>query len=394
VHPATSWRELRARGRHAAGGKGTTEAQGRASALGESLERYCSSWDGTEPSRTASYADLASSAESVLHPHACMLFSDAQYAERKRTNSGRDTFKSWVPRPYPEEEPIPWCRVWSLTRAAWVWVPVAYAYLGTPQEKDRHYLVGESNGNAAGSSVEDAVLQGFLELVERESVALWWYNQLPRAGVRLEGIDNGWAVALRDHYASVGRDVWVLDLTADLKIPAFVAISRATGDGPDEVTMGFGAHLDARIGVQRALAEMNQLAPSALREIDRPDRPAEATEDERTSFHLRVDETPYLQPDPSQPSRTLDDFPMLPSDDLGELARRCQATVEAGGMEMLVHDLTRPDIGLPVVKVMVPGMRHFWPRFAPGRLYDVPVTMGWLPAARQERELNPVQLNG
>ena len=61
---------------------------------------------------------------------------------------------------------------------------------------------------------------------------------------------------------------------------------------------------------------------------------------------------------------------------------------------MLVHELTRPDVGLPVVKVVVPGMRHFWPRFAPGRLYDVPVQMGWLERARTEEELNPVRLNG
>jgi len=41
-----------------------------------------------------------------------------------------------------------------------------------------------------------------------------------------------------------------------------------------------------------------------------------------------------------------------------------------------------------VVKVFVPGLRHFWPRFAPGRLYDVPVSMGWLAAPLTEDQLN------
>jgi hypothetical protein len=50
-----------------------------------------------------------------------------------------------------------------------------------------------------------------------------------------------------------------------------------------------------------------------------------------------------------------------------------------------VLDQTRPDIGLPVVKTIVPGMRHFWPRYAPGRLYD--------PAALvPEDEFNPVPI--
>ena len=57
---------------------------------------------------------------------------------------------------------------------------------------------------------------------------------------------------------------------------------------------------------------------------------------------------------------------------------------------MLVLDQTRPDIGLPVVKVIVPGMRHFWTRYAPGRLYDVPVSMRWRDAPTPEPDLNPI----
>ena len=59
-------------------------------------------------------------------------------------------------------------------------------------------------------------------------------------------------------------------------------------------------------------------------------------------------------------------------------------------MELLVLDQTRADVGLAVVKVFVPGLRHFWARFAPGRLYDVPVKLGWLSRPRREDELNPV----
>ena len=61
-------------------------------------------------------------------------------------------------------------------------------------------------------------------------------------------------------------------------------------------------------------------------------------------------------------------------------------------MEMLVLDQTRPDIGLPVVKVVVPGLRHIYPRFARGRLYDVPVRLGWRDAPLLEDELNPIPL--
>ena len=67
----------------------------------------------------------------------------------------------------------------------------------------------------------------------------------------------------------------------------------------------------------------------------------------------------------------------------------CKEIVEKHGMEMLVTDLTRPDIGLRVVKVIVPGMRHWWKRLGKGRLYEVPVKMGWLKEALAENQLNP-----
>jgi ribosomal protein S12 methylthiotransferase accessory factor len=101
-------------------------------------------------------------------------------------------------------------------------------------------------------------------------------------------------------------------------------------------------------------------------------------------------EQTYVTPDPLQPPRTASQYPRRDSDDLLDDVRFCQALVERQGMEVLVLDQTRPDIGLPVVKVIVPGLRHFWPRFAPGRLYDVPVRLGWRSAPLAEDQLNPL----
>ena len=97
---------------------------------------------------------------------------------------------------------------------------------------------------------------------------------------------------------------------------------------------------------------------------------------------------PYFLPSDDAP-RTASSYSRLWSDDLREDVRQCQRIVEAKGLEVLVLDQTRADIGLPVARVVVPGLRHFWPRFAAGRLYDVPVRLGWLPSALREDELNP-----
>jgi ribosomal protein S12 methylthiotransferase accessory factor len=63
--------------------------------------------------------------------------------------------------------------------------------------------------------------------------------------------------------------------------------------------------------------------------------------------------------------------------------------LESKGLELLVLDQTRPDVGIPVARVIVPGMRPFWTRLAPGRLYDVPVELGKQPMPTAYENLNP-----
>ena len=126
-----------------------------------------------------------------------------------------------------------------------------------------------------------------------------------------------------------------------------------------------------------------------------PLAPGGAVDDPETLHWLRtatVANQPYLLPDPAALSRPATSFDPRWTEDLAEDVRRCQGLVEAREMEMIVLDQTRPEIGLPVVKVIVPGLRHFWARFAPGRLYEIPARLGWLARPTPEEELNPIPM--
>jgi oxazoline/thiazoline synthase len=76
--------------------------------------------------------------------------------------------------------------------------------------------------------------------------------------------------------------------------------------------------------------------------------------------------------------------------DAREQVTACVNLAKQAGLDFLVLDQTRPDIEVPVVRVIVPGLRHFYRRFAPGRLYDVPVKLGWRDRPLSEDELNPL----
>ena len=198
------------------------------------------------------------------------------------------------------------------------------------------------------------------------------------------------------YFETLERDLWVLDLSSDLTIPVFAAVSRRNNDLSEEITLGFGAHLDPRIGVLRALTELNQFLVGANLYYKSIDRNSHDNGVDGPAFHdwfktATLANQPYLVPDDSAQSTRYSSCAAR-SEDVRESICRCQEIMEKQGMEVLVLDQTRPDIGLPVAKVIVPGLRHFWARFAPGRLYDVPVTLGWHPQRLTENQLNPIPM--
>lgn len=355
-------------------GKGSTPVQARTSALCEALERYSARFQGDEPRRRARMHELQGEA---IHPHALMNFSEAQYARGQAPGvRARDTGRL-IPPPFDESAKLDWTPVWSLTHERRRYLPTAYCYACYPAPPGERFCVQDFNGHASGNCLEEAILQGFLELAERDAVAVWWYNRLARPAVALQRFGNPYFQALGEHYQSLGWRLWVLDLTHDLGIPTFAALGRSLELGWFRI--GFGAHLDAGLAIQRALTELNQVFD--------PRHPRATPWDVK-----ELGEVSFLLPDETLGPRTPEDFPTVGTEDLQEDVRLCVQRAAGAGLETLVLDQTRPDVGLCAVKVVVPGLRHFWPRFGPGRLYEVPLRQGWLSSPLAESQLNPLPL--
>jgi oxazoline/thiazoline synthase len=353
-----------------ANGKGRTPVQAHVSALCEAIERYSAIWQGDEPSRRARRADLG---DEGVPPSALLNFSEAQYRARDAWNARIKDPSHQIPLPFDESVEIDWTPAWSLTHSLRRYLPTAYCYVDPPTPSERRFFCYNSNGHAAGNCLEEAILQGFLELVERDAFAIWWYNRVRRPGVALQRFEEPYFVELEAHYRAMGFRVWVLDITSDLEIPTFVALARHEENG--RFSVGFGCHLEARLGVQRALTELNQLF-DPRGDGPTPWDPAE------------LEEASFLYPDADLPPRAEGDFPELWGDDLRGDVATCVRRAARSGLETIVLDQTRPDTGLHVVKVAVPGLRHFRPQLAPGRLYDVPVRLGWRARPETEASLN------
>jgi len=370
---------------HKSGGKGKTDHQSRASGLCEAIERYSGIYQGDEPRIKSKLADL----EGAIHPQECLLFSDTQYQNREELNQKAIVDHDWIPQRFDQTKSIDWTPVWSLTEQTHKYLPTAFCYYNYKLPKGDRFCSADSNGNAAGGTLEDAILQGFLELVERDSVAIWWYNRLSRPTVNLASFHDSYLLELQDWYRSQQRELWVLDLTTDLNIPAFAALSRKVGGAPERIIAGYGAHFDAKIAISRAVTEVNQIGFN----IDQQDD--STTPDSALKYwfsQATLANQPYLAPCGQTPPKQYTDYPQQWSDDIRQDVLTCVEVAKNVGLEMLVLNQTRPDIELPVVKVIIPGLRHFWSRFGAGRLYDVPAKLGWLPAPLAESQMNPMPM--
>lgn len=368
-------------------GKGPTDVEARVGALGEALERYSGIYRGDEICYRDSFTNLG---DEAIHPNACMNFSSKQFRERDLWNSRCGSRFNRIPEAFDTEAVMDWSPLWSLTNETARLLPTAYCYYSHPGP-EASSCPADSNGNAAGSTLEEAILHGFLELVERDAVALWWYNRVRRPCVDLKSLDDPYVEAVRRFYQRIGRDVWVLDLTTDLRIPVVAAVSCFQDRRPGGILFGFAAHLNAATAVIRALMEMNQLrtilSVSKSNEIN-----PFALDPLAGTWMSRVglNEVQYLcPPEGSDPIRA-EVYSSAAVSEPGEAVRLCVETARDLGLEVLVLDQTRPEVDLCVAKVVVPGLRHFWRRLAPGRMNDVPVSLGWLDRPIAEEDLNPV----
>ena len=343
-------------------GKGSTADQAEASALMKAIERHCGIFQGDEIRTTRRFVDFP--AGDAILPDDILLSGDT---------------------PFDPSAEIEWSPVWSMRDERFKHVPTGLLYFFHDASAQ---FGADSNGCAAGNTPEEAILHGFLELVERDAVAIWWYNRQQRAEIDLDRLGDSYIRDQRAQFAATGRRLWLLDVTSDIEIPVVMAVLHWNEDGQERIEFAAGAHFDLRVAALRAVTGLNQVLA-----VDRISRvataPTAANRGEALPLPLR--KNPYVLPHGKTTTRG------ARSSKFAGLDRReqilgCVKVARRLGMDFLVLDQTRPDVDVPVVRVIVPGLRHIHRRFAPGRLYDVPVKLGLRKRPVREADLNPLQL--
>jgi oxazoline/thiazoline synthase len=376
--PAQNVDQLRAGLSGGSFGKGSTAEQGEASALMEAIERYSGIFQGDEIRVTRRFTDFAPG--EAIAPNDVLLFSEAQW-QPEQPSPEQFEHTQMAPPPFDPSAKIEWSPVWSLRDSRFRYLPTSILYFFYSGPAAFH---ADSNGCAAGNTVEEAIVQGFLELVERDAYAIWWYNRLRRPEVDLSTFNDSYIRDLHSQLAESGRRLWVLDVTSDLGVPTYVAILHWMQNGNENIEFGSGAHFDRRIALLRGLTELNQFLSIGM---------MGGGTGEKSSLDgtnpLFIKEHPFLLPSGNTGLAPCSGVKFGRLDTTRDQVDACVNIASRAGLDFLVLNQTRPDVGVPVVRVAVPGLRHFYRRFAPGRLYDVPVKMGLLERPLSESELTP-----
>lgn len=317
-------------------GKGLDPEAARTSALMESLE----GWHGERVQGTTAYA-RAGELESDFGSPAV----DLRPLHRRGPDLG------WT-----EHTRITWIRGRDLCADEEVFVPYDCVSTDFTADVSRSPFVRTTNGLASGNSYEEAALHAIYEVVERDAVTMW--SRRPEASdlvVDLDSIRDSYNAEILDRLRTAGLDVMVRLMTADTQVPvlgAFIAPGPRWQTPPFASFSGYGAHLDPQVALARALTEAVQsrltmihgsrddLWPSQYARV--LDHRAAAT----WTTHVAMAE-PTLSFE-QVPDRSSDSF----TDDLALVVDLVEAIVP----RVVIADLTRDDIGVPVVKAVVPGL--------------------------------------
>jgi ribosomal protein S12 methylthiotransferase accessory factor len=371
-------------------GSGRDRTTARAAAIGEAIERYSACLSDDVPSVVSSAGALR----------------DAVPAERFALHTPTQHAEPGFPyASFDDETPVAWIDAWSLPDGRPVKLPGQLVYLHWRHRPgERRIAVATSSGLACHATVEEALLRGLFEVLERDTFMLTWRARLswPQLSWGPES-RLGWFE--RRFLRPTGLKTAALDLSRVWNVPSVLAVVRASVPGDAPLGVGAAAAASVEEAAEKALDEAVRVRSwaSVLRGLDpRGDRlpsPAEIRTFEEHIQHYAYERhaagVAFLDASPER--RQTGDVAALegvtPVEQLFALCERLRAR----GYGAYGVDVTSPDVrstGLCVLKVVVPELcaldvEHRARYLGSPRLREEPVRLGFRKDPLSEEELNP-----
>jgi len=340
------------------GGGGEILVGALAATLGEAAERYCMFFYDKKQMVFAPYREIAAEAVS---PDLVRLYSRQQI---EGLGPGARV------RYFNDDTPVRWVWGYSLTDEKPRLVPASFVYMNYQYDDDEPVIGRNASSGLAGHlTLEEAILTGILELVERDAFTICWLSKRPGRKVIIDDEETEKLLREKFHYGHPKVETHIHDVTLDVPIPSFFTwIERPTEMGP-AVCVGSTSRLDPKAALRKCFLEAGQGIPyfrfllGQLKDWEPSDDFMNVTSfDHHCVFYLK---RPDLVPEAFSFLEDVEgEVPLssIKNRSTGRVLGDIQACVELlrqAGLEVIVVEITTPDIreiGLRVVRVIIPGM--------------------------------------
>jgi len=312
-------------------GKGSTPQQAEASAVMELAERFSFFSFSKNPGNffVEQYKNLGDRALPFE------MIARSVHDEAEEAGIAKEVFAKL---------PLKWTRAYNLTEGKNVLVPFNW-----------FYMINEFNGPSAGNGVEEALIQGICEVVERHVSSIVSRNKRTTPSIDPISVTDPVALDMIAKYQKAGVRLFMNDFSLDTGIPSVsvLAYDPSTFPRRSEIVWTAGTTPDPHKALIRALTEVAQLAGDFTTRSNYVASGLPKVKNfEEAEFVIK----------PGKGVK-MGELPDLSNDNMRVEVENCVAALAGRGLSVLAVDVTHPRLNIPAFYTIIPGA-HFRERAA------------------------------
>ena len=321
------------------GGKGITKDHAKASAMMEGFERYSAERQDCDETIIAKLSEIEEFGE---------------YVDPKSLNLPSEFEKKDI-----SDLSLEWSKSKDIISNKEYYIPtnaIHHPYIS--KDDSQNLFKSNTNGLASGNILEEAILHGIFEVIERDAWSIFELTHKNYAQIDISSIENEVIIDIIDKFESEGIKIKLMDFTADIKIPTIAAsaddtITRDAG----LLTLGMGTHLDPEVAILRALTEVAQSRATQINGAREDTVRADFAREAGYERMKRINK--YYFRDEEEQIKLSDIENKSTSSITKDIEIVKDELISNDIQKILYANLTRPELDVSVVRVVIPEMELY-----------------------------------
>lgn len=321
------------------GGKGISKDHAKASAMMEGFERYSAERQDSDEITIATANEIS---------------SNGDYIDPKSLNLPKEFEKKDI-----SDISLEWSIAHDLITDKDYYIPTNAIYHPYTHDNNAESLFkSNTNGLASGNILEEAILHGIFEVIERDAWSIFELTHKNYSQIDLDTIESEIINETIEKFTSNGINIKLMDFTADINVPTIAAsaddtVTRDAG----LLTLGIGTHLDPEVAILRALTEVAQSRATQINGAREDTVRADFAREVGYERMKRINKYYFKQEEEQISLSDIENKSTTSINDDLEIVKKELTSNEI--KHVLYHDLTRPELDVSVVRVVIPKMELY-----------------------------------